>query len=90
MFKGFVMRKTIRYAFDLETGLTVSRVGDEVAFYELDYPFTKNPMCHLTKLSSAEVCSVADWLDGLVWTRKMEISDKNEHRKFWNMKLLEG
>ena len=78
------MRRTIQYAIDPETGLTVSRVGSEIVFYVLDYP---RPTIHKEKANILELAGTS-WLDSLIWTRKISKQAKNSHRKFWGFKLL--
>lgn len=77
--------KTIQYAIDLHTGLTVSRVGSELAFFVLDYDkmLPENNFetaYHLEKTHIIWNC--------LKWTRKIPVDIKNCHRRFWGFKEL--
>lgn len=82
------MRKIISYAVDLDTGLFVSRVGDEFAWPILDYDgmgpennFT--PTYYLERIPVLEAGRVL-----LKYTRNVPLFLKNEHRKFWGLRPL--
>jgi len=73
--------RDIRYAIDEETGLFVSRVESEIAFFVLDYP---NETYHIEKI---DVFNWPSW-DSLKWTKKLPKHMKNIHRRFWGLKLI--
>ena len=80
------MRRTIQYAIDIETGLTVSRVGSWIAFYELEYPGPVNEnRYHLVKVN---ILKVAKWIGTLKWTKKISQQQKDIHRQFWGFGIL--
>lgn len=83
--------RTIQYAINMQTGLVISQVGNEVAWPILNYDgmaetnsYTKNyhleilPLHHVTFFT---------W-DILKWTKKIPKEIKNIHRKFWDFPLL--
>lgn len=75
------MRKIITYAIDNETGLIWSRMDSEVAVPVLDYD---GDMGFKLEKHSVMVTIYAD----LIWTKKIPVEIKNEHRQFWGMKVL--
>lgn len=81
--------KRITYAIDSETGLVVSRVGNEVAWPVLNFESMKpeNGWAMTYTLEKFEVNAVGyRTLGGLTWTRKLPLKLKNRHREFWGMK----
>ena len=83
--------KTIQYAIDNETGLVWSRVGSEIAYPVLAYD-QMTPENNFTAPLILEKDDVIHFSGrvwtGLKWTRKIPKAIKNEHRKFWGVKLL--
>ena len=83
--------RNITYAIDLDTGLVVSRVGNELAWPILDYeemsPENNYAMnYHLEKMSVYSAVTYC-W-SALKWTRKIPVEIKNIHRRFWGFKEL--
>ena len=91
--------KTIQYAIH-EDGYVVSRVGSEVAWPVLDYdaigrggdgyPVGNYYGPNRWTLNKIPVHHVGTEWVLLKWTKKIPLSDKNEHRKFWGMKPVKG
>jgi len=82
--------KNITYAIDNITGLTISRVGSEIAFPVMDYEHQTEHGFE-TKLEKMSVFEIAHHNDHFTWTKKLPVSLKNYHREFWGMKpLTEG
>lgn len=82
--------RTIQYAVDIETGLVISRVGNELAWPILDYEgmTSENGYKMNYYLEKVSVFSVAGCMDMLKWTRKIPVALKNKHRKFWGFPEL--
>lgn len=81
---------TITYAIDPNTGLIWSRVGSHVAIPVLNYgdmtPANNfNTAYHLEKF---DVLSTLPSINYVKWTRKIPAKIKNQHRRFWGLKLL--
>ena len=76
--------RTIQYAIDSETGLTVSRVGSDLAYFVLDYEnmLPENNFRPTYYLDKMTVFGWHSW-SALKWTRKLPKVLKNIHRKFW-------
>jgi len=85
-------RRIITYAIDQETGMVVSRVGNEVYHPVLDfegmtpennfhmgYFYMKMPIRHL---------GPCWWM--YKWTKKIPVEIKNFHREFWGFKPLKA
>jgi hypothetical protein len=83
-------KKTIQYAIDTETGLVISRYGDEIAFPELQYKDmnSKNKYTAGYILQKTSVFAVAVAWDYYKWTRKIPVEIKNKHREFWGFKPI--
>jgi hypothetical protein len=82
--------KIIQYAIDTETGLVISRVGNELAWPILDYE-NMLPENHYTmNYSLVKICvsEVASRWYILKWTKKIPKEIKNTHREFWGFSLL--
>jgi len=82
--------KNISYAIDKNTGAVISRIGDKVAVPVLQYDkmCPENNFQTEYKLEKMDVLSFACVWDLLKWTKKIPIRIKNQHRKFWGMKIL--
>ena len=82
--------RNITYAIDLNTGLVVSRVGDELAWPILDYekmgPENNYTMNYFSEKMPVFVAG-RSW-SNLKWTRKIPVEIKNIHRRFWGFKEL--
>jgi len=83
--------RTIQYAIDSDTGLVISRVGNEFAWPVLDYgnmrPENDYPInCRLEKMAVSRIAG-RYWI-GLKWTKKIPKEIKNIHREFWGFPLL--
>jgi hypothetical protein len=83
--------RTIQYASDPETGMTWSRVGNEVAVPMLDFEGMK-PENGFAMTYILEKASAVGAFGGthLKWTRKIPIAVKNKHREFWGMRPIVG
>jgi hypothetical protein len=81
--------RNITYAFDLETGKVLSRVGDEIYFAVLDYDaMTPENNFEMTyKWEKYSVFSLVGF-ETYQWTKKIPKEIKNFHRKFWGFKEL--
>jgi hypothetical protein len=84
--------KTIQYAIDGDTGLIVSRVGDEVCYLVLDYKAIGKDGDYTAPLTyymeKEKAFKVLPHMHNLTWTRKIPIEQKNFHRVFWGMNPL--
>lgn len=92
--------RIILYAVDRTNGQVISRVGGEVAWPVLDFDsigqggdgFEKGdyngPMNY--NLEKISVYAVRREWQNLRWTKKIPVEIKNQHRKFWGMKLLKA
>jgi len=80
--------KTITYMIDADLGNVMSRVGDEVAVPVLDFEgmTPDNGYAMTYNLEKFSVFDLGHY--NIIHTRKIPISMKNKHRKFWGMKLL--
>ena len=89
MEKGARFVKRISYAIDDITGLTWSRVGDEVAVPVMDYDGLdlKEEFTEYT-LEIHTLADMAHHLNTLHWTKNIPLSLKNYHRSFWGMRPL--
>lgn len=74
--------RNITYAIDTETGLTYSRIDNQVAVPVLNYP--KDDY----KLEKMSVFELSGMWNALVWTKKIPKSLKNYHRAFWGLTEL--
>jgi len=74
---------------DAELGEVMSRVGSEVAIPVLDFEgmTPDNGYAMTYNLEKFSVFELRHY-NRLIHTRKIPISIKNKHRKFWGMKLL--
>lgn len=81
--------RTIQYAVDTETGLTVSRVDSELAFFVLDYAgmLPENKFSTRYRLDKMNVIYWHNW-SILKWTRKIPKDIKNLHREYWGFPRL--
>lgn len=81
--------RTITYAIDTETKLTVSRVGTELAYFVLDYDnmLPENNFSARYHLDKMDVFHWHNW-SVLKWTRKIPKDIKNLHRKYWGFSKL--
>ena len=79
---------TIMYAIDMDTGLVISRVGDQYAWPILDFEGMKpeNDFEMVYNLEKVPVHSTCD--ERLKHTRKISLEQKNFHREFWGMKKV--
>ncbi len=81
----------IQYGVDQDTGLIVSRVGDEVGWPILDYEgmTAANSFTMSHHLERVPLLTLAGrvW-DAIKWTRKVPVAIKNRHREFWGMRPL--
>ena len=79
-------RKTIQYAIDIDTGLIVSRINDQLLIPILEYEMGnfKDPEIFNLEFHPIHVSIYMH----LFWTKKIPLEDKNKHREKWGMKLL--
>jgi hypothetical protein len=84
--------KTVRYAYNRDDGIVISKVGSEVAVPVLDYDgigkdgdFTKAVEYSLERFS---VYALGREYPRYVWTRNIPLKLKNKHRAFWGFKPL--
>jgi hypothetical protein len=82
--------RTLTYAIDTETGQVISRMDSKVAIPVLQYGDIKpeNGFQTTYKLEEVDVIAIASSWHNYKWTRKIPISIKNAHRKFWGFKPL--
>ena len=82
--------RTIQYAIDKETGLTVSRRGSQIAIPILEYSNMIGQNHYQTTyiLETCGIFSFGEEFNRFAWTRKIPVEIKNIHRKFWGMKPL--
>ncbi len=81
----------IQYGVDQDTGLIVSRVGDEVAWPILDYDGMTAADGFATRYNLERLPlfdMVGRTWDAIRWTRKVPVAIKNRHREFWGMRPL--
>lgn len=77
------MNRTIQYAIHRDDGIVVSRVGDTLAWPILDY---EDIGCYLERVPLSDV---RQEYSRLLWTRKIPVFIKNQHRAFWGFPLLQ-
>jgi hypothetical protein len=82
------MRKTIEYAINKEDGHIISRVGGAVAIPVLEYEQMNifNGFEAKYRLEKFNLFSIVSTYPAYIWTRKIPVEIKNEHRKFWGMR----
>ncbi len=80
----------IRYGIDRNTRTVVSQVGREIAFSVLDYEnmTPDNNFNGQYFLQKESVLSMAWYMPNIKWTKQIPLSEKNRHRKFWGMDIL--
>ncbi len=84
--------ETIQYAIDTETGLIISRVGNELAWPILDFEgmLSENHYAMNYSLEKMHVFAASSVWYMLKWTRKIPKETKNIHRKFWRFPELKS
>jgi len=83
----------ITYAIDIEIGLVISRVGNEVAIPILRDGLTlplKNFELSNYTLKKIDVLLLLSKKYSYRWTEEIPTDIKNTHRKFWGMKPLKA
>ena len=82
--------KTIQYAYNVHSGMCISRVGSNIACPVLEYDKMQpeNNFETSYKLEKMSVHAISQVWDEYKWTRKIPFHVKNMHRKFWGMPEL--
>lgn len=82
--------RRIHYGIDTDTGLVCSQIiGEGYAIPVLDFAGMK-PENGWKGVYNLEKFARTCYPLRVVWTRKIPVETKNNHRKFWNMKPLKG
>jgi len=84
--------KTITYAIEVDSGLVISRLNSEIAcpvleFEKIGQDGNYNKPFEYT-LEKMPVNTLVGIWNSYKWTKKIPVTLKNVHRKFWGMKPL--
>jgi len=80
--------RNITYAIDLDIGLVISRVGNELAWPILEYDGILPDYALNYQLEKITLHTAAPCWNTLKWTRKIPVEIKNIYRRFWGFKEL--
>ena len=80
--------RNITYAIDLDTGLVISRVGNELVWPILEYGGILPDYALNYQLEKITLHTAAPCWNTLKWTRKIPVEIKNIHRRFWGFEEL--